>query len=318
MSVCLQAFFCAWASFSAAPEAPRVLLVLATGSDLLCEIVREEGGDIFVVHKGAPLRLDARQVVKRVNAESIAAEIENRDKKIEDAADCLRLALLCLEVHRPKDAARFIKKADVYLKDPAAAGKAAAAKSDAKEKSPPKDAAGAGDASATDAHTPAKDVAAPWPPPDGSLFLLEVKKKVEEAVSDDPMRKSRVQGLFADSPFGLGGEGSADYVVRIGLEAVKIKTNDFYGSVPISNDWEGRVNCVIRHIKTNKIVLQMKPTVARDTMPLVAKGDEVLVKAFEQFMRGFRGEPALRFAKEEAPPNPSARPLPRAGGAARS
>ncbi|HAK94348.1 MAG TPA: hypothetical protein DCM87_04940 [Planctomycetes bacterium] len=313
MSACLQVLFLAWVPLSAAPEAPKeapkVLLVLATGSDLLCEIVREEGGDIFVVHKGAPLRIDARLVVKRVSVESIAAEIENRDKKIEDAAGCLRLALLCLEVHRPKDAARFIKKADAYLKDPAAAGKAAAAKSDAKEKSPPKDAAGAGDTPPADERAPAKDVAAPWPPPDGSLFLLEVKKKVEDAVSDDPMRKSRVQGLFADSPFGLGGDSSADYVVRIGLEAVKIKTNDFYGSVPISNDWEGKINCVIRHVKTNKIVLQMKPTVARETLPLIAKGDEVLGKAFEQFMRSFRSEPALRLKKEEAPPNPSARPL---------
>ncbi len=312
MSACLQALFLAWAALSAAPEAPKVLLVLATGSDLLCEIVREEGGDIFAVHKGVSLRLDARQVVKRVNAEGIAAEIENREKKLEDAAGCLRLALLCLEVDRPKDAVRLLEKAGAYLKNPATAGKTKAAKNGAKEKTAPKEAPKAKEDS------PAKEAAAPWPPPDGSLFLLEVKKKVGADVADDPRRKARVQGLFADSPFGLGGDTSADYVIRIGLEAEKIRTNDFYGSVPISNDWEGRVNCVIRHVKTDKVVLQMKPTVARETLPLIAKGDEVLTKAFEQFMRGFRGEPALRFAKEEAPPDPSARPLPRAGGAARS
>ena len=281
--------------------------MLATGSDLFCEIVREEGGDIFVVNKGAPLRIDARQVVKRVEADKIAAEIEVRDKEIKDAAGCLRLALLCLEVGRPKEVPRLLRKAEAYLKLPAAAGEAA--KSEAKEAPPQKDAADAEATPPADELARSKEAAAPWPPPDGALFRVEVKKKVEGDIADDAVRKSRLQSLLAEGPFGLGGDASADYVVRVGLEAVKIKTHEFCGSVPVSNEWERKVNCVIRHAKTNKIVLQMKPIVIRETLPLVAKGDEALPKVFEQFMQSLRREPALRIKQGEASPDPSARPL---------
>ncbi len=306
--MCLQTLLWVCVLAAADPAEPKVLLVLSTGSDLYGEIVKEAAGDVFITRQGKPVRVDGRSIVKRLAGDEIDAEIKARAEALEkeDTAGYLQLALLFVEIGRPKESAPFIEKARECVKALKPPAKAKTVEKNGASGKDAKDKAGAKGAADAAAKEKANELAGLWPPPDGATFLLQVKRKVGGEVTDDGVRETRLRNLFmtGGTPLQVGEGTTADYVLRIGLEAEMLKENSYYGTVPVSKDWEGRVNCVVRHVKTGKEVFRMNAVSVRETLPLIAKDDEILIKTWEQFMRLLRNEAAFRFKKEENP-NPA-------------
>jgi hypothetical protein len=126
-----------------------------------------------------------------------------------------------------------------------------------------------------------------------------VKKRVQATTDDDKARWSRVARflLGADPPFSVlpfGSDGDADYVLRIGLEARVLQDNSYFGSVPISRQWEGTVRATVRATRSNEIVHRFEPVTNRTTASArIDGGEEALAPAFDQFMKALGRVPGF-------------------------
>jgi hypothetical protein len=288
----VAALLLACAFLGGTPDNAKVLLVLETGEDLFGEIVVEKEDHVFIKTGGKVVRVDQGQVARRVKETEIGAEIQEREKALAegDARGCLRLALLCLEVGRESEARPLIDRARAYLDVSKQASPPAGPKKSAPDAGPKKSAPDA-------AGTPA-----PWPPADGARFVIDVKKKITDQVSDDLVRRSSVQLFFKDagSQFVVAPSGSTGntYTMNIGVEARMLKTQSFFGGVPVSREWEGRVRCVVRHAATGKEVFRLSPPAQKASFSAYVRGEEeVLNVALDHFLNLLRKEPAFRFKK---------------------
>ncbi len=271
-------------------RAGPILLTTKDGQEFYGSVIREQGGTILLKWRKGLVRVEARDVVDRVPDIKLSAVIAARANALKpgDTEGQVRLSLLCIESGRLEVAKALLDKAqrglDARLRDQASSNEKAGKKA----------------AKSAQSTGRTKAEGGPWRPPAGASFRIEVVKKIMGEQSEDRVRWSRISRLFlsakpAFSVLPFGSDGDADFVMKIGAEARILGENKFFGSVPISYKWSGRVRLTIVDSGGSRRLLRMDvPEVTEEASVNIDGGELVLNKAFDRFIAELRRCPAFR------------------------